>query len=173
MNRRLLLVLLSALLILGAACGGGDEEEGGDTGGDSASEKSETPETEETEAEEGAGGTVTIEGVDFAFKTPGSVAAGETEITFENNGKEPHQLIMALLKEGAPPIEELVKLPQKEAQKFLAEDISGEAAKPIPPGKSTSFTAELKPGTYGMVCFVESKGKPHAFLGMVNSFTVE
>ena len=170
MTRRWLLVLLSALLVLGAACGGDDEGDT-DAGGDTETTEGDT---ETTEGETPQGGALTIEGVDFAFKVPASVPAGETEITFENNGKEPHQLIMALLKENAPPIEKLVQLPPKEAEKYLDTQIN-DAEKPIGPGKSTTFTTDLKPGTYGMVCFVTSKEKkqPHALLGMVNEFTVE
>ena len=172
MKRRWLLVLLGALLVLGAACGGGDDEGEDSDAASRAGAEAESPDTEETEGE--GGGALTITGVDYAFKVPASVPAGATEITFENAGEEPHQLIMALLKEGAPDISKLVQLPQKEAQKYLDTEIN-DAQKPIGPGESTTFTTDLKPGTYGMVCFVESKEKkqPHAFLGMVNQFTVE
>lgn len=165
--KRWMLVLLSALLLLGAACGGGDDD--GDTEGGGDNEGTE----KKTDTEKGGGG-LTITAVDFAFKVPASVPAGETEITFENTGKEPHQLIMASLKEGAPDVTKLIELPQKEAQKYLDTEIN-DAEKPIPPGESTTFTTDLTPGTYAMVCFVESKEKkqPHAFLGMVNQITVE
>ena len=166
MSRRLLFVLMSALLLMGAACG-----DDGDTEPQAEGPEAEEPTEEPTEEE---GGGITIEGVDFAFKAPATAAAGETEITFENAGKEPHQLILALLADDAPAIDELIKLPEKKANSFLVEQIE-DAAKPIKPGDSVTFTTELKAGTYGMVCFIPSKEKkqPHAFLGMYNSLTVE
>lgn len=166
LTKRLLLVLLSALVVLGAACGGGDEEGGGsDAGGDSQSDSSDAP----------AGGEgLTITGVDYAFETPATAPAGETEITFENGGKEEHELIMVALKENAPDVSELIKQPQKEAEKFFAGEPTGTEG-PIAPGETKTFTADLQPGTYAMVCFVESKTEkqPHAFLGMVNQLTVQ
>jgi plastocyanin len=168
MARRLLVVLMGALLVMGAACGD-------DGGTDPQAEETEAGEDEPTgEPAEAEGGALEIEGVDFAFKTPTTATAGETEITFTNAGKEPHQLILALLADDAPDVAELIKLPEKKANSFLVEQIE-DGAKPIKPGDSVTFTAELKPGTYGMVCFVPSKEKkqPHAFLGMYNSITVE
>ena len=166
MKRNWLVVSLSALLLLGAACGGDD---GGDTdaGGD-------TEETTDTPTEE-TSDALAITGVDFAFELSSTtVPAGETTITFENAGEEPHELFMVPLDENAPPINELIELGEKEAQKYMTgEPITTDG--PIDPGASTELTAELQPGNYGLVCFVESKAekKPHAFLGMVNSLTVE
>lgn len=100
--------------------------------------------------------------------------AGETEITLTNEGKEPHQLLMALLTEDAPDVEKLLELPQKKAESYFAEEYN-QLEKPIKPGESASATVDLKPGTYAYVCFVESKKEkaPHAFLGMVGQLTVE
>lgn len=169
MNRRLLLVLLSAFLVLGAACGESDETE---AGGDTEQTESETPETETSETP--TDGTVTIKAIDFAFEAPGTLPAGETDIVFENTGKEPHELVMVPLAEGAPPVTELIELPEKKAEEYFAgKPISSHG--PIKPGETTDLSADLKPGTYGMVCFVVSKTEkqPHAFLGMVNSLIVE
>ena len=170
MKRRWLLVLLSALLILGAACGGGDDDGDTDAGGDTETTENETPDGGETEA---GGGGLTITAVDFAFKVPASVPAGETEITLENAGKEEHELQLVPLSDDAPDVEKLLDMPQKEAEKFFAgKPIS---IKPIAPGATETLNADLQPGTYGMVCFVVSKKekKPHAFLGMYNQITVE
>ena len=173
MKRSWLLVLLSAILILGAACGddGGD---GTEAGGDSTeTEESEAPDPEESESEEAAAGGLEITAVDFAFDlSTASLPAGETEITFTNDGKEPHQAIMALLSEDAPDLSKLIELPQKKSEKFLEEEIN-DFAKEIKPGASASATLDLKPGTYGMVCFVSNDKGPHAFQGMFNTFTVE
>ena len=168
MTRKWLLVLLSAFLVLGVACGG-DDDGGSEAGGETQENESGTEETEE-----GDGGGLTITGVDYAFQAPASAPAGEAEITFENGGKEPHELIMVPLAENAPDLQELIKMPEEKAAKFFAGEPIGTDG-PIEPGKTKSFTAELQPGNYALVCFVESKTEkqPHAFLGMVNQLTVQ
>lgn len=169
--KRWLVVLMSAALLLGAACG----DDGGETdagGGDN--EKSEAPASDDAPSGESGGGELTISAVDFAFELPSTATAGKTDIVFENNGKEPHELVMVGLSEDAPPINELIELPEKKAEEFFTgQPISSEG--PIGPGETKDISAELEPGTYGLVCFVESKKEkqPHAFLGMINSLTVQ
>lgn len=168
--KRWLVILLGATLIMGAACGGGDEDPdaGGSTG---ETEADSSPAEEESTAPEG--GKLTVTGVDFAFQIdPTSLPAGETEVTFENDGKEEHQMIMARLSEDSPPIDELLKMSEKESGKYLEEEFN-QAEKPIKTGESTTFTADLSAGTYAMVCFVANKEGPHAFQGMFGTFTVE
>jgi plastocyanin len=172
--KRWLFILLSSMLILGAACGddGGSTDAGGD---DQETESEDTPSEEPSEepTEEAEGGGLAVTGVDFAFQVdPATLTAGETEITFTNDGEEQHQMIMARLAEGAPSLDKLIELPQKESEKFLEEEFN-QAAKPIKPGEETTFKTDLAAGTYGMVCFVSNKEGPHAFQGMFNTFTVE
>ena len=168
--KRWLVVLLGAAMILGAACGDdGGEGENTDAGG--STEEDSSPTEEESTPPEG--GQLTVTGVDFAFQVdPTTLPAGETEVTFENDGKEEHQLIMARLSEDSPPLEELLKMSEKESGKYLEEEFN-QAQKPIKTGQSTTFSADLSPGTYGMVCFVANKKGPHAFQGMFGTFTVE
>ena len=168
--KRWLLVLMSAALLLGAACG--DDDGGGETAG-GENEKSEAPASDDAPSESG-GGELTISAVDFAFELPSTATAGKTDIVFENNGQEPHELVMVSLSEDAPPINELIELPEKKAEEFFTgEPISSHG--PIKPGETTDISATLEPGNYGLVCFVESKKEkqPHAFLGMINSLTVQ
>ena len=170
--KRWMLVVLSAVLVLGVACGD-DGGEDTDAGGDTETTESETPSTEESETPASDGG-LTISAVDFAFELPPTAPAGVTDITFENNGEEPHELVMVPLAADAPPITDLIELPEKKAEKFFAGQPVGSDG-PIEAGETKELSAELQPGTYGLVCFVESKTEkqPHAFLGMVNSLTVE
>ena len=170
-QRRWLLVLLAAVLVLGAACGSDDDESGDSDAASNAGAETESPAGEETEGSEGGGVTVTA--VDFAFQLDSTtIPAGETKFILKNEGKELHELGMVGLKEGAPDITELAKMSDKEAQKFFATPPFGTEG-PIEPGDTTSFTQDLKPGTYAMVCFVQKDGKPHVALGMFNSVTVE
>ena len=75
-------------------------------------------------------------------------------------------------------IEELIKLPEDEAQKQIV-PINGFLF--ANPGESDAQTFQLDAGTYGVVCFVstgttpdkEGDGPPHAFQGMVGQFSVE
>ena len=170
--KRWLVVLLGAAMIVGAACGD-DGGEGEDTGAGGSAEETEadsSPSEEETAPE---GGQLTVTGVDYAFQVdPTTLPAGETEVTFANDGKEEHQLIMARLSEDSPPIDELLKMSEKESGKYLEEEFN-QAEKPIKTGESTTFTADLSAGTYAMVCFVANKEGPHAFQGMFGTFTVE
>jgi hypothetical protein len=46
---------------------------------------------------------------------------------------------------------------------------------PIAKGRSNTFTLDLTPGTYGMICFVPDAkdGKPHSVHGMTTQFEVK
>lgn len=168
----MLLALMLALLL--AACGSDD---GGDTdaGAQETSQPEETEEPEETEAAPGeGGGQVVVTATEFEFDLPETLPAGETTVNFVNAGEQPHELLMFKLSDDAPPMEELIQLPQKEAEGFFEGPPSSAFAKP---GESQegAFTTELTTGRYGYVCFVEDKKskKPHAFLGMSGEFAVE
>lgn len=170
MVRKWMIVLLGAAMLMGVACGDDDTPSGSDNSTDA--QETESPEAEATESED-TGGGLSVTAVEYAFDlSSATLPAGETEITFTNEGKEQHQLIMALLTEDAPDISELVQLPEKKTNQFLEKEFN-EGAKAIKPGDSTNFTLDLKPGTYGMVCFVSNDKGPHALQGMYNSFTVE
>jgi hypothetical protein len=86
----------------------------------------------------------------------------------ENTGKEQHELFLFYIT-GDQTLQELLELPEKQVNKFTQAVDRVEAA----PGASDQFNADLVPGRFGYVCFVESPdGPPHAFLGMVGEFTV-
>ena len=166
---KVLLAALMALSLLGA-CGGGDDDAATDAGAEETNE-----ETAETPAEdEAAAGTLEFAATEYAFSAPPTVAAGPTSITLVNNGEEPHMLDLVQLRESAPSVEKLLKMPQKKAEKFFGpgKQITIE---PIKPGEtSEAVEAELQPGRYGYVCFYAKKGEPpHAFQGMFGELTVE
>jgi uncharacterized cupredoxin-like copper-binding protein len=112
---------------------------------------------------------------EFAFAAPETVPATEFEVTAVNNGEQPHEMGVIPLKEGAPPLEELVKLGDKELQKYAAGPFAGTEG-PIKPGESKTFTLDgSQAASFGFACFVkdpETK-KPHVQLGMAGQFIVE
>jgi plastocyanin len=150
-----------------AACGSDDDTDPGAT--DTTVSEDETT----TTAAEGSGGEVEVQAVEYGFVLPETLPAGETTFAFKNNGKEPHQLILVPLLDDAPPVEDLIKLSQKEGAKYFKGRPSETSAKPGEEGKPLEVTLEA--GRYGYVCFVRTKEskKPHAFLGMYGELTVE
>lgn len=167
--RKLLCLLAAGLLVFGVACGGGDDET------DPAATEEESTEETPAEEEEAAGGELEFIGTEFAFAGPETATAGELSITFTNNGEQDHEMATLPLKEGAPSIDELANLPEKELQKYAAGPFSGTEG-PIKPGESKTFTVDAtNAASVAFVCFVrdpESK-KPHVALGMLGSFTIE
>lgn len=164
--RKLLCLLAAGLLVFGVACGGGDEEN------EPAANEEEATEEESTEEESGP---VEVTMTEFAFAAPETVPAGEFEVTAVNTGEQPHEMGVVPLKEGAPPLEELVKLSDKELEKYLAGPFGGTEG-PIKPGEEKTFTLDgSKAASFGFACFIkdpETK-KPHVQLGMAGQFIVE
>lgn len=165
--RKLLCLLAAGLLVFGVACGGGGDEEN-----EPAASEEEATEEEETTEESGP---VEVPMTDFAFDAPETIPAGEVEINAVNVGDQEHEMGVIPLTDDAPPIEELLKLGDKELQKYAAGPFTGTQG-PIPSGDQKSFTLEGESGqVFAFACFVQDpkSKKPHALLGMYGSFTME
>lgn len=160
--RKLVVLLASSFLLLGVACGGG---------GDTQPAANEDETTEETTEEEGP---IEVAMTEFAFAAPGSVPAGEFEVTAVNNGEQPHEMGVIPLNEGAPPVEELAQMSDKELEKWTAGPFGGTNG-PIKPGEEKTFTLDgSQAASFAFACFIrdpETK-KPHVQLGMFGSFAV-
>jgi hypothetical protein len=168
-------LMAAGLLVFGVACGGGDEENE-----PAATEEESTEEegSEEESMEEETGSTeLEFIGTEFAFAGPESAPAGELTITFTNNGEQPHVMAGFPLKEGAPGVEELAKMPEKEVQKFAAGPLTGAGLKkPVMSGESETFTVDTtEAASFAYICYIEDPKtkKPHLQLGMVGEFTIE
>ena len=165
--KKLLCLLAAGLLVFGVACGGGDETEE-----PAANEEAAEEEAPEEEEESGA---IEVAMTEFAFGAPETVPAGEFEVTAVNNGEQAHEMGVIPLKEGAPPVEELAKMGDKELQKWTAGPPGGTEG-PIKPGEEKTFTLDgTNAASFAFACFVkdpETK-KPHVQLGMFGSFEVE
>ena len=114
----------------------------------------------------------TIHLADYSFHSTHPIAAGRHAFLVENTGPQLHEIVLIRLAPG----------------KSIA-DFSGWAMtgmKGPPPGEplggvvgmdnggKTVWTADLTPGDYGFICFVDDAkdGKPHLAHGMVQQFKV-
>lgn len=166
--RRLLYLLAATFLVIGVACGGG--------GGDDTSEPAAGDDEATEEATEAPSNELEFVATEFAFAGPETASAGELTITLTNQGEQPHVMAGFPLKEGAPSIEELAKLPEKEVQKYATGDLAGTLQKPVEPGQSETFTVDVSDAaSFAYICYIQDPKtkKPHFQLGMLGSLTIE
>jgi hypothetical protein len=123
----------------------------------------------------------TVTAVEFRFKTPASLPAGQDIIKFANAGKEPHEVDiaridsnktladvkMALMNDNGPP-------------PSWFHSVGGWGV--TSPGSTMWVQTNLTPGKYVLLCFVpdafpypghKPTNKPHAMLGMVKIVLVK
>jgi hypothetical protein len=135
-------------------------------------------------AEEPAEGAtaVTVTAKEYEFAGVDALSAGGTfAITFENAGKELHELMIQHIDDSETrSIEEMMQ--SEEQPETVSEVAFGFAC----PGSTTTFNAEVtEPGRYVALCFIpvgttpetdpkdfEAGGPPHAMQGMVVEFEV-
>jgi hypothetical protein len=107
--------------------------------------------------------------------------AGPTvfSLTNDSDAGELHEMAIMKLKDGVDlTLDELLALPEDEAQQHVESPPTGAFA---PPGASGGTTVELTSGRYVYVCFIpvgttldaEGSGPPHFMEGMAGEFTVE
>jgi uncharacterized cupredoxin-like copper-binding protein len=112
---------------------------------------------------------ITVVATEYSFEVSETPQAGETTFVLENVGKEPHNFGLVRIS-GNKSVEELLRLPRKQADRFIEEEVGDVSAKP---GRTRRLTVELARGRYGYACFVQGPdGLPHAFHGMYGEFTV-
>jgi hypothetical protein len=92
---------------------------------------------------------------------------GEVTFILENQGEEPHVMLVARLNEGFT-LEEAFRL---QGRKGSAEEL-GEASA-APGQEAKPVRAELTPGDYAMVCPLVTKGKSHFAMGQREEFSIE
>ncbi len=141
-----------------AACGGGDQAADGQL---YSGKVEPDPEAQQ----------VQISAVDYAFEElPPTVGAGRVSLIMRNEGDEPHFMFLFQLKQSVT-IEEVLEAEQsgKNPENLIERQVGdSDVARP---GQTVVLNANLEPGTYGMVCFIETEeGTPHALEGMVADF---
>lgn len=117
---------------------------------------------------------VTMRLNDYSFKMSKPLTAGAHNIRVVNDAKQPHEVVIVRLAEGKT-IADFMKYVDTDLMKGPppVEVAGGVAA--LAKGRSAIIPVNLKPGKYGMICFVPDAkdGKPHFHHGMTAEFTVK
>lgn len=145
---RLALIALAAAGVIGLAACSSDDQAAAPAAEETAAEDTGAAEdgTEESDTADGAAAdAITVTASEMAFDgIPATLPAGTVEITFDNAGEAPHDLVVEELGD-----EQVIPL--------------------IDGGESATGTVTLEPGTYTFYCSVGS----HRAMGMEQTVTVE
>ena len=123
-------------------------------------------------AEELPAADVTITLADYDFRTSGPLTSSTHTIRVENAGPQLHELVLLKLAPGKK-VEDFAHWAQSGMKgPPPAEPVGGLAG--LDKGGRGSFTANLTPGDYGLICFVPDAkdGKPHLAHGMMKTIKV-
>lgn len=109
---------------------------------------------------------------DYSFGFNRKLTAGRHTVRVRNGGRQPHEMV-------------IVKLPPGKKIGEVAAWVDGMMQGPPPgmpmggmsplaPGHSSTFTIDMTPGTYGLICFLPDAkdGKPHTSHGMMQQIEV-
>lgn len=117
--------------------------------------------------------TITIKAMDFAYTQPETVPAGLIDITFVNNGTQPHQAQLARLNDGVTFAQFQAALTQRGPGAALALATLYGGPNAILPGSRQEVILNLSAGQYASICFVAGRDNvPHYMKGMLQSFVV-
>lgn len=104
---------------------------------------------------------------EYSFTHEQAVPGGQVVFRVHNAGTEDHELLLALLPEDLPPIDEQLRGPTRRGLGTVARMLTH------PPGSTGTFAVFLEPGRYAMICFLrDAKGVPNALKGMSSEFRV-
>ncbi len=113
---------------------------------------------------------VAIKLTDYAFGLSAPVAAGHHTFAVSNAASQMHEVELVRFAPGKT-MDDLLKWISKPNGPPPAEALGG-----VGPFTNTTdyFSADMTPGTYGLICFVPdaNDGKPHFMHGMTKTFTV-
>jgi plastocyanin len=113
----------------------------------------------------------TVKLVDYAFQFAHPLTSGRHTIRVVNDGAQPHEIALVRLEPGASPTE-FAQWALHQTGPEPGTMLGGVTG--IMPGMHASFTVDLPPGTYGVLCFLPDAkdGKPHVAHGMEKQITV-
>ena len=112
----------------------------------------------------------TIVARDFHYEMPATVPSGYVDVTLKNEGKSEHQAQIVRL--GSMSLQDFVKVALKADIVAVKPDtVFVGGPNDAMPGKSTTTTVKLDPGTYAVLCYIPgADGKPHVAKGMLARF---
>jgi hypothetical protein len=115
---------------------------------------------------------ITIKAVDFAFSQPQTVPAGFVDLTFINNGSQPHQVQFVRINNGNfDQFDTALKKNGPGAALALATLYGG--ANAVDPGLKEEVILNLPQGQYASICFVAGQDNvPHYMKGMLTPFRI-
>lgn len=129
------------------------------------------------EVDETLEGDATVTAVDeddeYAFEAD-ALPSGKAEIVFDNQGEEPHHLLISRI-EGDATAKDVETFFKTEKGKPPIAEEGGFDTAVIEGGESQLVNVDLEPGRYAFFCFISDRdgGKPHALKGMVDEIEVE
>lgn len=108
---------------------------------------------------------------DFAFVTT-TTAARRVRFVLRNRGQEPHHVYVVRLREAGT-VDAAVRADRFRQRPGNYLDGDGAASPIAAPGERATVDVRLRPGVYGLLCFVASEdGTPHAYKGMATELLV-
>jgi plastocyanin len=117
--------------------------------------------------------SITIMARDYSFDAPDAVSAGPVSFVLQNEGQEEHHAQFVRLNDGVTLEQFGAALRQGPAAAFPLVTFRGGPSVTRPGQASFEVTLDLEPGTYMMLCFIESPdGVPHLAKGMVRPLAV-
>jgi len=138
-------------------------------GGQSSAPSSSTPTTSANQSYQ----SVTIKAMDFSFDQPKTIPAGLVDLTFVNNGAQPHQIQLVRINNGN--YDEFASALKKNGPvpSTLQLVTAAGGANTIDPGGKQEVILNLTQGEYASICFVSgSDNIPNYLKGMLQQLTV-
>jgi uncharacterized cupredoxin-like copper-binding protein len=116
----------------------------------------------------------TVRLADLGFEQSHPLTAGAHVIRVENGAQQPHELVLLQLGTGKK-VADFARWATTGGMKGPPPAMPVGGVTVIEPGASGTFTANLAPGNYGLICFVPDAkdGKPHLAHGMMKDITVD
>jgi len=137
----------------------------GACGGDDSTDATEGTDAATTASAE----TVEVTATEYEFAvSPGNPTTETQEITFVNDGEEPHAVVFARLNEGFT-VDEAFKL---EGKKGSAVQYGVTGAEPGKTG-TLKIKKPIEPGDYILLCPIDGPDGPHYKLGQLEEFAIE
>ena len=118
-----------------------------------------------------ADASITVVLTDHHFRLSAPVEPGPLLWRLKNEGSEPHQALVVKLPDGVSEFGERAWFEHGSRGPEPGERVGG--VESIAPGADASFTTDLKPGKYLLLCAMAEDEGRHYELGMIYRFEIE